>query len=247
MKLNPSPSLKRLAKTPGRLARDKSGLALLEFAFAMPLVLMVGLYGIETANMALINLKVSQITLSLADNASRVGLLNSVQIEQLREVDINDVLQAARSQGANIALTTNGRITLTSLEKDSGGTQRAHWQRCLGRMSGTGYDSSITPATYNPSITAGSDTTAGNSGTLAPLGVGEAGATKVQAPTGGGVIYVEVNYQYKPVVGNWLFGVSRIHYVASFIIRDNRDFSQIFNPSPAVTTANKATCNLYTS
>jgi hypothetical protein len=111
-------------------------------------------------------------------------------------------------------------------------------------MAGTGYDSSITPSTYNPSITAGTDTTPANAGTLAPLGIGEAGATKVQAPTGGGVIYVEVNYLYKPVVGNWLFGASRIHYVASFIVRDNRDFSQIFNPSPAAT---RATCNLYTT
>lgn len=229
----------RLADTPGRLARDTSGLALLEFAFGMPLVLMIGLYGIETANQALLNLKVSQIALSLADNASRVGLINNSNIEQLREIDMNDVLQAARNQGAAIGLTTNGRIIVSSLEKNSSGVQRIHWQRCIGMKSGTNYDSS-----YGTTITtAGTDTTAGNAGTLAPSGMGDAGQ-QVSAPTSGGVMFVEINYDYKPIVGNWLFGASRIHYIASFIVRDNRDFVQLYNPSP---TATRATCNLYST
>ena len=46
-------TLRSCGATTGRLARDKSGLALLEFAFSMPIVLMIGLYGIETANLAL--------------------------------------------------------------------------------------------------------------------------------------------------------------------------------------------------
>lgn len=232
-----APFLARLARTPSHLARDTGGLALLEFAFSLPIVLMIGLYGVETANLALINLKISQITLNLADNASRVGLISGANIEQLREIDMNDVLQAARNQGASIGLTTNGRIIVSSLEKDSGGTQRIHWQRCIGQMSGTNYDSSYGTTT----TTAGTDTTAGNAGTAASTGMGDVGA-KVNAPTNGGVMFVEVNYQYKPVVGNWLFGTSRIHYVASFIVRDNRDFAQIYNPSP---TATRSTCNLY--
>lgn len=231
-------TLKSFAPTTGRrLARDKSGLALLEFAFSMPLVLMIGLYGIETANLALINLKVSQIALNLADNASRVGLLNNVNIEQLREVDMNDVLQAARNQGANIGLTTNGRIIVSSLETDSAGTQRIHWQRCLGQKPGTGYDSSYGTTT----VTAGTTTDPADAGTLAPSGMGDAGQ-QVNAPVKGGVMFVEVNYLYQPVVGNWLFGTSRIHYVASYVVRDNRDFTQIYNPSPAAT---RMTCDKY--
>ena len=101
----------------------------------------IGLYGIETANLALINLRVSQIALSLADNASRVGTMSTLNTVQLREVDLNDVLQATRLQGAGIKLTTFGRVTLSSLENPSG-TQNIHWQRCIGLMRGTGYDSS---------------------------------------------------------------------------------------------------------
>lgn len=231
-------TLSSLARTPRRLARDTSGLALLEFAFSAPLVLMIGLYGIETANQALVNLKISQIALNLADNGSRVGLISNANIEQLREIDLNDVLQAARNQGAGINLTTNGRITMSSLEKDSTGLiQRIHWQRCIGQKSGTNYDSSYGTTT----TTAGTDATPANAGTLAPLGMGDPGE-QVQAPTNGGTIFVEINYDYKPVVGQWLFGAARIHYIASFVVRDNRDFTQIYNPSP---TATRSTCNLY--
>jgi len=235
-------TLSSLARTNRRLARDTSGLAMLEFAFSAPIVLMLGLYGIETANQALINLKVSQIALNLADNASRVGLISNANIEQLREIDLNDVLQAARNQGASIELTTRGRITMSSLENvqrtfDATPKQRIHWQRCVGAKSGVNYDSSYGTTT----ATAGNDITAGNAGTLAPLGMGD-DPDKVQAPTNGGVIFVEINYDYKPIVGQWLFGAARIHYIASFIVRDNRDFAQIYNPSP---TATRATCNIY--
>lgn len=259
----------RLCHMPRRLARDKQGLALLEFAFAMPIVLMIGLYGLEAGNLALVNLKVSQIALGLADNASRVGLTGTNQIQSLREVDMNDVLQAARKQGESIGLTTNGRVIVSSLEADSGGTQRIHWQRCIGMRSGTGYDSSYgITATSNQSTGATYDATAGvNTATLptdnsathpgsaavggqggpATNGMGDTAADAVQAPASGGVIFVEINYEYQPVVGNWVYGVSRIHYIASFIVRDNRDFTQIYNPSPVVAPANKTTCDRYTT
>jgi Flp pilus assembly protein TadG len=258
----------RCAGARARLLRDTSGVAMLEFAFAAPMVLMIGLYGIEASNMALANLRVSQIALNLADNMSRVGLINSSQIEQLRESDVNDVLQAARTQGEGMKLTTNGRITVSSLEADDTGVQRIHWQRCIGQMAGTSYDSTYGMTTtgvasnvgaYDPN--AGVNTATGSNpdnsalhpGSLAVgaaggpvlVGMGDTAADAIKAPNSGGVIFVEINYKYQPVVGNWLYGVSRIHYIASFIVRDNRDFSQLFNPSPAVTTANKTTCNLY--
>lgn len=235
-------TLIRLARAQRRLARDTSGLALLEFAFSAPLVLMLGLYGIETANQALINLKISQIALNLADNASRVGLIGNSNIEQLREIDMNDVLQAARNQGNSIDLTSRGRITISSLENvqrpwDKAPVQRIHWQRCLGTKSGVNYDSSYGTTT----TTAGTDATVATAGTLAPNGMGDPGE-QVQAPDNGATIFVEINYDYKPIVGQWLFGAARIHYIASFVVRDNRDFAQIYNPAP---TATKATCNLY--
>lgn len=226
------------------LLADRSGVAMLEFALSLPIVLALGLYGIETANLALINLKVSQITLALADNASRVGITNSLSQQQLREVDINDALQAARLQGAGINLTTNGRIILSSLENvkqsyDSAPVQRVHWQRCLGQKNGTGYDSSY----GTTSTSAGSDGTQANKGTDTSSGMGDPGA-QVSAPANSAVMFVEINYQYKPVVSYGIFGPARVHYIASFIVRDRRVFTQVYNPDPAATPA---TCNRYTA
>ncbi len=217
---------------------------MLEFALALPIVLGIGAYGLEVSNLALLNLRISQIALTLADNASRVGTYSSLSTQQMREVDVNDVLQAARYQGASINLSTNGRIILSSLENvqqsyDTAAVQRIHWQRCLGLQNGTGYDSSY----GTTSTTDGIDATSGNDGTPAPSGMGDAGAM-VNAPAGYGVMFVEINYLTKPLFGTWLTAPARLHYVASFIVRDRRDYSQIFNPSP---TATRLTCNLYTS
>lgn len=223
-----------------RLRRDESGVALLEFAFALPLVLAVGLYGIETANLALANLRVSQIALNLADNASRVGSMQSNNTSQLREIDMNDVLTAARLQGEAWDLTTRGRIIVSSLEEKSG-KQVIHWQRCIGTQNGTDYVSHY----GTTSTTAGTDTTSANAGTIVTGGMGPT-AGMVTAPPNSGVMFVEINYLYKPVVSSaWLpGGTARIHYIASFVVRDKRVFDQIYNPSPAAT---RYTCNRYTA
>ncbi|MFW2853153.1 TadE/TadG family type IV pilus assembly protein [Sphingomonas sp. TX0543] len=228
-----------------RLASDTSGLALLEFAFSMPLVLGMGMYALEAGNLALANLRVNQIALNLADNASRVGLTSPLSIQQIREWDINDVLQAARVQGSGIGLTSNGRIIISSLENvqqsyDSAPTQRIHWQRCVGLMSGTGYDSSY----GTTSAAAGTDATSGNQGTPAPSGMGDPTAL-VNAPSGAGVMFVELNFKYKPLVTAYFVGIPRIHYVASFVVRsDKRDYAQIYNPTPA---APRSTCDKYSA
>ena len=235
-------SIARVCRSARRLSRDRSGLALLEFALSMPIVLALGLYGVETANLALANLRISQMALNLADNASRVGVQSSLATEQLREVDINDVLAALRNQGAAMKLSTRGRVTLSSLEEQNG-NQVIHWQRCLGLKSGTGYASSYGAT----SPTDGTDTSAANDGIVSPGGMGDAGA-KVIAPPNSGLMFVEINYDYMPVVGTaWLpSGAVKLHYIASFIVRDRRDFSQIFNPAPA-TAAIRSTCDKFTT
>lgn len=154
----------------------------MEFALGLPLVLSLGLYGVETANLALANLRVSQIALNLADNASRVGIASTLNTAQIREVDMNDVLQAARIQGGRINLSKYGRVIVSSLENPSG-TQRIHWQRCFGLMKGTDYDSSygttkVTDGTDNTTATQGTDVSTGKG---PDAGMGDSGA-KVTAP-----------------------------------------------------------------
>lgn len=205
-----------------RLRRDRRAVAMLEFGLALPVMLPIGLYGIEISNYSLTQTRLSQIALTLADNASRVGVDNALNMQELREFDVNDILQGVRLQGQNLNIGAQGRVTLSSLEVNASGGQYIHWQRCLGLKSGAGYDSS-----YGVEGD-GKDTT-----TFA--GMGETGA-KVTAPTGSAVMFVEVNYDYKPLFSAYLVGPTKTRFVASFIVRDDRDLSKgVTNPSPAET------------
>lgn len=227
-----------------RLAPDSSGASLIEFALALPIVFYMGGAGIEYTNMARVHLQISQIALDLADNASRVGLSSNLAATQIRETDMNDVLAGARLQGNGLGLTTNGRITISSLEMvqqsyDTVPVQRIHWQRCVGLKSGTGFASSY----GTTSTTAGTDATLANAGTTMSTGMGDTGY-KVSAPTGAGVMFVEVNYTYQPFFGTMFVTNKVMHYTASFVVRDLRDYAQIYNPSPAAT---RMTCDRFTS
>ncbi len=53
--------------------------------------------------------------------------------------------------------------------------------------------------------------------------MGPTGA-KVSAPPNSGVMFVEINYEYKPVVSaRWLpNGSTRLTYTAAYIVRDRR-------------------------
>ena len=48
-------------------------------------------------------------------------------------------------------------------------------------------------------------------------------------------MFVEIDYDYMPVVVTRSLpsGATKLHCIASFIVRDGRDFSQIFNPAMA--------------
>ncbi len=214
------------------LRRDRQGLAMLEFALTLPILVPVGLYSIELANFGITQMKVSQLALVLADNASRVGADTSLQTQELREVDMNDVLQGARLQGQAMGITQTGRITVSSIETTSSGDQYIHWQRCVGLKRGANWDSSY------------GNEGDGKSASYSFTGMGPTGA-KVIAPPGSGVIFVEINYDYRPLVSNYFIGETRLHHIASFIVRDKRDFGKgITNPSPA---APRMTCDKYTA
>lgn len=224
-----------------QLRRNTSGVAMVEFAVTLPFIAGFAMYSMELTNYALVNMRVNQIALTLADNASRVGTDATLTTQQLREVDMNDVLQAARYQGRGIRLTTFGRIIVSSVENvqqtyDAAPVQRVHWQRCIGLRSGAGYDSR-----YSTTATAGTDATVGNAGTTVATGVGDPGSL-ISAPAGSGLMFIEVNYDYQPLVSAYFLGATQIRFTSSYIIRDNRDLKQIYNPNP---TATRSTCNVY--
>ena len=220
-----------------RLLADRSGLALIEFAFTLPILIAIGFGGLELANVALANLRVSHAAIDLADNVSRMGHQStSTGYQVLTESDINDSIQALRLESPDV--TKNGRVTISSVEARTDGngntTQFLHWQRCVG-MAGSAFDSS--------SVVPVGSTTPGS--TLAPtddsgVQVAGIGSPLLTAPSGSGLMYVEINYTYTsmfstiPVLGTLLSGTRRLHYVSAMIVRQSRStYDSIDNAAQA--------------
>jgi hypothetical protein len=200
-----------------RLRRDTDAVALLETAFTMPTLIFAGLAGLEVSNLMITHTRVSGIALTAADNASRIASGTSVlALPQVRESDINDVFVGSQLQSGNLNIRTNGRIILSSLETNAQGGQWIHWQRCYGLKT--------YPSSYGVQG-------AGAVGT-GFAGMGDAGR-EVRAIPGTPVVFVEVFYDYQPFMFDSWIGQKRIHYTAAFSVRDSRDTSNIFNPSPA--------------
>ncbi len=196
-----------------RLGRDRRATVLVEMAFCIPFLILVGFGGLEMANLTLAHTRISQIGLSAADNASRIAVGNNLSLPRVRELDINEVFTGVQEQSGNLDFQAHGRIILSSLERNDDGGQTIKWQRCFGDLD---VDSSYGVAGD------------GASGTDFP-GMGPAGA-EVTAAAGTAVMFVEVVYEYQPLLyGQWL-GAKTIRSTAAFNIREARDLSQVYGP-----------------
>ncbi len=203
-----------------RLRRDRRGAVLVEMAFTVPLLVLLGFGGIEIANLVLVHTRVSQIALGAADNASRIATGDSLSQPIIREIDINEVFSGVEKQARNMDFERRGRVILSSLERNADGGQWIHWQRCYGDL---GVQSSFGAAG------------AGATGNVFP-GMGPTGK-EVTAAAGTAVMFVEVYYDYQPLLyGKWL-GPRRIHTTAAFNVREARDLREGFNPTPTGTVA----------
>lgn len=198
-------ALALLGATGRRLGSDKSGAALMEFALSLPIVLTMSLTGAELTNYIITKMRVSQIALHLADNSARIGSGTQLQSKTISEADINDLLVGADYQSGELGLLAKGRVIISSVEPDPSNTgkSRIRWQRCKG--SKTSWGSSY-----------------GNAGATNLNGVGPTGR-QVSAPDNGVVMFVEVRYEYQPLVKTSLSPTSEINEIASMMVRDRRD------------------------
>jgi hypothetical protein len=220
--------MSRISAVLRRLRSDQKALALTEFALASPLVITLGLYGLESANLALAHMRVAQVAANLADTTSRIGIDSPLSLKQIRETDINDAFQAVRLQGGTMKITDYGRVILSSLETNASKGQWIHWQRCVGKLN--------VSSSYG---NAGDGATGTSFKGMDPSG------SEIKAPDGLAVMFVEIQYDYQPLISNRLFGAKRIKSTSAFIVRDPRDLTNAnnpINPAPAVTAS---TCNLY--
>lgn len=198
----PLAALRMLAR---RLRKDHRGLALMEFALSLPLLLVLSLVGAELTNYIITRMRISQISLHLADNAARIGSGSQLQAKTINEADINDLLTGAGLQADELDLFGRGRVILSSLEPDpdNSGKFRIRWQRCRGAKT--------------------SQTSAyGNAGRTNLDGMGKAGRLAT-APANGVTMYVEVYYEYSPLFHAGFAPTRNFREEASMMVRDRRD------------------------
>lgn len=195
-----------------RLRRSVSGLAMTEFALSLPLMLTAGLWGVELANYGVTMMRVNQLAIHMADNASRIGDTSMLANRKIYEADIMDLLQGAHIQGGkHLNFFDHGRAIISSLQVDpvdpDGELQYIHWQRCLGEKVWT--------STY------------GDVDDRLASGMGPAGR-EVIAFADEAVMFVELAYEYQPLISKKFVGEPVIKSVASFTVRSDRDLSGIF-------------------
>lgn len=188
-----------------RLCRDANGVALTEFAFAAPIFLSLVLMGLELSNFALSHLRVSQMAMTVADNAGRVT-------SGIDEANIYEVFTGAQFAGSGLNFKEHGRMVLSSLQHNNhtGGEegQTIVWQRCWGD------DKSVLPS-Y------GREGHGKNNDNL-EAGLG-AGTHKITALKDTAVMFVEATYQYQPLLTAGFFSGPVIRYESAFNVRGRQN------------------------
>lgn len=196
-----------------RFKRDESGIALIEFAAVLPVLLTLGLYGTEIVRMSTTKMKVNQIALSLADNASRLGQTDNGGITPtINEAAVDAIIQGALRAGQGIGLETSGRVILSSLEKQGfSNRQYIHWQRCRG----------------NKDIDSAYGDDGSNSGLYGAYltGMGS-GSVQAVASADDAVMFVEITLDYVPMLElPFSAGDKTFTAEAAFIVRDDRNLT----------------------
>lgn len=205
--------IRRLAS----FARDRRGLALVEFALVMPVLLVLTLTGAEIANYITVRMRVSQLALRVADDAARIGTGTQLSSKKIYESDINDLFIGANQQSGGLQLSQRARVVISDLEPmanpNTTSRYKIVWQRCYGAKTNYVRQYGLAVAT---NLT----------------GIGPAGR-QVTAQDDNATIFVELYYEYQPLISASLVPETTFTEIASMAVRDRRDLTQIYNDNNA--------------
>lgn len=190
---------KRLRRSYDMMRFNIAGVAAVEFALALPVLMGLTLYGAEAANMAYTSQKIGDIATLTADSISRIRL-------SISNGDVTDALGGIKILGDSIDLRNNGRIIVSSIapvldNSNNVTNQKLRWQRCSGALVKT----SAFATTQNTNI--GAD------------GMGPSGR-KIAATKGSELIFVEVYYTYRPLISASFFGTPQMSAYAAMAVRE---------------------------
>lgn len=205
------------------LHRDRSGVAMIEFAFALPMLLTMAMGGMEVANFAIATLRVNQIAMMAADNAARVR-------STMDETDVNEVMSGVKFAGTGIKLGANGRVILSVLEANGQTSGNAGykitWQRCFGAKNVTSSYGAEGAGATNATLVAG----------MGPTG------RKIVPVANSGLVFAEVRYTYVPLMSAMFFGSTReLTALQSFPVRERA--AQALTNSTNMAAPSKRLCD----
>ena len=191
-----------------RLARAQGGIALTEFAFALPIFVTLLFGGLEIINLVMAHMRINQVAITVADNAGRVR-------QGIDEADVYEVFAGADLVGGS-DFAQNGRVILSSLEpnKQTGSKagQMINWQRCHGSLSATPRYGTQGKGRNDSSLASG----------LGPS------ANRIKAASGTAVMFVEVSYRYTPsILPSIVTNGMDLRYESAFNVRErtNQDIT----------------------
>lgn len=207
---------------------------MVEFAYALPFLVGATMVSAELVNFTTTKMRVSQLALQVADNASRIGTGTLLSDKQITELQINDLLTGAQMQSGKLDIFNHGRIIISSLQPvaNPNPTDRylIRWQRCRGTKAvtssyGVQGDTNLTGINANNQL--------------------------IKATENGAVMFVQISYTYQPLIGMAFVKNTQITDVAAMTVRDNRDYTTgvnnpvgIYNPGNAATPN---TCDRFTN
>jgi hypothetical protein len=218
----------RAAALARRVGTDRSGLALIEFAYALPLLLTIALAGTEVANLAITVLRVNQLAMLAADNAARVR-------SSIDDTDINEIMTGMRFAGSGIKFGNYGRVIISSLQAN-GQTgnkfgYKIDWQRCFGAKS----------TTSNYGVAGTGATTAAIPYGVKPGGLATTAETGTIPTPNGALITAEITYTYHPLIAPAFMAQRDLHATQTFPVRDRAQ--QTLTNNTAIATANQRLCD----
>ena len=117
-----------------RFARDGSGASLMEFALVLPVMVALGVGGLELTNLTLAHQKVERLTSTTSDLFARYTTPPN-------EAQVADTFRAIDALSAPYTIRASGRVIVTgvvgAIDPRSGQVQnKVVWQRCDGSLPG---------------------------------------------------------------------------------------------------------------
>jgi Flp pilus assembly protein TadG len=104
-----------------RFAADREGIALVEFAAVLPVLVLMLFGGFETTRYILLQLKLDRTATSIADLVS--------QLDGVSEANLTDIYEAGEDIMSPFDIATQGRIVVSNVYRPDSDPAVVQWQR----------------------------------------------------------------------------------------------------------------------